>query len=106
MHNPEDEHVLTLNAVQDNVLANSQTSISGPKVRLAGTPDARKTGDHQKTVGDRFDQMIGDLDTAAFLGYMEPNVIEVGFSALCDPMRHLTVAARSIPQEAAPGRVL
>jgi len=45
-------------------------------------------GKKKKPVGDGIDQAVGDFDTAALLGDVKPDVVQVGPGSRRYPVRH------------------
>jgi hypothetical protein len=60
---------------------------------------------HKKAVGNGVYEVVGSLDTAAFLRDVEPDVVKIDFDARGDPVRHFNGGSCSIPPAATPGRV-
>ncbi len=78
MRDTKNKHVLGFKAVHDDVLAHSQASASNPEIFIAGTPDIGKAGEVKKTICDGVNQPVGNLNAAAFLGDVMPNVVKIG----------------------------
>lgn len=68
MHDAKDKRVLVLDAVHNHVFAHSEAAVSGAEILLPRASDVWEAGKCVKTVGDRVDQTVGNLDTAAFPG--------------------------------------
>jgi hypothetical protein len=66
MDHTKDENILSLDAVHDDIVANSNASRSGAEILVAGAAEVRKAGQKEKTVRDGINQPVGDFDAAAF----------------------------------------
>jgi hypothetical protein len=90
MRNTKDKHVAVFDAVHDNVFSDCHAAAAGAEVFIARASDVREAGQHKKAVGDGVDQAIGNLDAAAFLGDVIPDIVKVTLGVWRETMRHLT----------------
>ena len=62
----QDRHVLPIEAVNDDVLADSKTAQAGAKIGVAPASDARVVGQKIETLSDGINKPVGYLGAAAF----------------------------------------
>ncbi|HEY7333561.1 MAG TPA: hypothetical protein VH639_01665 [Bryobacteraceae bacterium] len=79
MHHAKDKRILVFDAVHNHIFAHGQAAISQPEIFVARAPDIRKAGKGKETVGDGISQTVGNLDAAAFLGHVQPDVVKIAF---------------------------
>ena len=84
----EDQHVLTFNAVDDDVLAHGKTAQAGRKSSSRRRPTWGQVARRKKPVADGINHAIRNPDAVAFLGDVIPDVVEFGFGLRWKPMRH------------------
>src|SRR5713101_4154034 len=75
MDHTKDENVLSLDAVHDDIVANSNAPRAGAEILVAGAPEVLKAGKKEKTVRDGVNQPVGDFDTAALLCDVIPDIV-------------------------------
>ena len=68
MHDAKDKRVLVFDAVHNKYFPHGQAAVSGAEIFLAGTTDIGEAGEREETVCDGVDEVVRDLDAAAFLG--------------------------------------
>ena len=100
MHDTQDKHVLVVNTVNDDVFAHGQAAASRAKIFIAGASDIKEAGEKQETICDGVDEAVSNLDAAAFLRGVKPDVVKIGFGAWRDTMRHLARRGVQFGQEA------
>lgn len=79
MRHVQNQHVVVLNAVNDDVFAHRKSSQTRAQVLVAAASEIGVAGKKKKTFGDRINYAVGDLNVAAFLGYVIPDVVQLRF---------------------------
>ena len=84
----EDGNIGSDDAVDDDVLTDSEAARAVSKIVIAEAPCVREVGKQEKAMSDGIDQAAGNIDAAALTGDVEPDVVEVGFGARGYTVRH------------------
>lgn len=71
----KDENVLSVDAVHDDIVANSNAPRAGAEILVAGAPEVRKVGKKEKAIRDGVNHPVGDFDTAALLCDVIPDIV-------------------------------
>jgi hypothetical protein len=100
MDNTQDKYVYIFDTVNDDIFSHGHTAEVGPKIFIARTTDVGETSKDQKSVRQVVDQTIGNLDAAAFLGDVKPNIIQIGLGSGRYTMRHLAGRRGEFSQKA------
>src|SRR5437879_13483703 len=73
----KNQHVLVVDGVNHDVFANGEAPRASTEVVTAGSAQMGVTGKKEEPVRNRVDQAVGNFKTAAFLGDVIPDIIEV-----------------------------
>src|SRR5271166_414079 len=88
----QNKHVLALDAVEDDVGIYREAPQT--RAQVAALPaNVRMGGEQVKTAADGIHYAVGAFDAAAFLGDVEPDVVQLGGSLRRQAMRHQRRAA-------------
>jgi hypothetical protein len=83
----KNQHVLTLNAIDDDILARKKTSQARAQILIAAASDVGITGKKGKPIGDGINHTVGNLEVAALGGEVVPDAIKFGFRLRCNTVR-------------------
>src|SRR5208337_3847036 len=83
----DDQHVLSFNAVDDDVLAHGKTAQAGAQVFIAAAAHVGMGGKKKKPVSDGINHAVGNFDAVAFLGGVIPNLVQLGFGLAASLLR-------------------
>ena len=75
----KDQHILTFNSINNNVVTNRESSQSWPQVLISPPAQKGTLGEQENPIGNVVNQPVCDLDATAFLGHVIPNAIQFGF---------------------------
>ncbi len=81
MHNTKDKHICVFDVVDNNVFPHSQAAVPGAEIFFARTSDIGEARKCEETVCDGVNQVVSNLDAAALLGDIQPDVVQIGFGA-------------------------
>src|ERR1035437_4565136 len=84
----ENQNVLVCNAIDDDVLPGNKTPQARAQIFVAAASHLGKAGQQSKPVGDGINHAVGNLDAAALLGHVIPDVVKLGFRFWCETARH------------------
>ena len=84
----------------------ANTAASGAEIFIAGTSEIEEIGEYEEAVCDGVDQAVGNLDAAAFLRDVKPDLVKIGFGAGSDTMRHLAGRRCELSQKPGASSVL
>jgi hypothetical protein len=56
VHHPKNQNIRTFDAIDNDVLAYSETARAGAEIFIAGAAGVRERGEKRETVGDRVNQ--------------------------------------------------
>ena len=77
MCHPKNENVIGIDAVHDYVFTHGEAAAPEPEIFIAGAPHIGKAGKQNETIGNRVDQAGRNLDAAAFLRDVKPNIVKI-----------------------------
>src|ERR1035437_5806490 len=83
----ENQNVLVCNAIDDDVLPGNKTPDLRAQIFVAAASHLGKAGQQSKPVGDGINHAVGNLDAAALLGHVIPDVVKLGFRFWCETAR-------------------
>src|ERR1035437_10203369 len=87
----ENQNVLVCNAIDDDVLPGNKTPQARAQIFVAAASHLGKAGQQSKPVGDGINHAVGNLDAAALLGHVIPDVVKLGFGFWCNTVCHQRV---------------
>src|SRR5438105_10116185 len=73
----KNHHVITLDPVNNNVLADWEAAQAGAQILIAGPTEILVTGQKKKPVGDGIYQTVGDVCATAFGSDIIPDLVEI-----------------------------
>ena len=95
MEEVKNDHVATLDSVNDDIRSYCQASQTWTQVVIATATDVRMFGQDEKMVGDRIDQSLGNIGIAALCRHIPPNFVKLGVNFRCNPSA-ISVAAIAV----------
>src|ERR1035437_5880620 len=98
----ENQNVLVCNAIDDDVLPGNKTPQARAQIFVAAASHLGKAGQQSKPVGDGINHAVGNLDVAALLGHVIPDVVKLGFRLWCNTVCHQCVGGYSAARRARP----
>ena len=84
----ENKNLLHLQAIDDDVLPDNKTPQARAQIFVAAASHLWKAGQEKKPAGDGIDHAVGNLDAAALLGYVIPDVVKLSFGFWCNTVCH------------------
>jgi hypothetical protein len=88
MYYAENENVLSLNTVDDDVLAHGEAARPNAEIFVTGAASVREGSEKNETAGNRVNQTGRNIHAATFFGYVDPNVVKISLGPWRYTMRH------------------
>jgi hypothetical protein len=79
MHHAKDQYILILDAIDNDVFAHRKAARTDAEGIGPGTPKVGVACEKHEAVSYGIDQLVGGIDTAAFLDDVIPNTIKVSY---------------------------
>src|ERR1019366_7329404 len=98
----ENQNVLVSDPIDDDVLPDNKTSQARAQIFVAAASHLGKAGQEKEPVGDGINHAVGNLDAAALLGHVIPDVVKLGFGFWCNTVCHQRVGEISAARRARP----
>jgi hypothetical protein len=74
---PKNEDIVGFDAVDDNVLTDGEAAAPEAEIFIAGTPHVGEAGKQNETGCDGVNQAVRNLDAAAILCDVRPDVVKI-----------------------------
>jgi hypothetical protein len=84
----KNQHVRILDTIHDDLLANGKTPRANAELIVTGAAQVGLAGKKKKPAGDGIDQPVGNINAAAFLGNVIPDIDQVGGGLRRYAVRH------------------
>jgi hypothetical protein len=88
MCDPKNEDIVGFEAVDDNVFTHGEAAAPEAEIFIPGTPHVWEAGKQNETVCDGVNQAVCNLDAAAFLCDVKPDVVKIKLGPWRYTMRH------------------
>ena len=102
MCDPKNENVIGFDAVHDYVFTRGEAAAPEAEIFIEGTPHIGEAGKRNETVCNRVNQAGRNLDAAAFLRDVKPNIVKIKLGSWRYTMSHQRGEASSARRRARP----